>query len=385
MFESLSLLALQQYWWAIDSLLAGILVFLLFVQGGQTLIYTLGKTPIEQSIIVNSLGRKWELTFTTLVTFGGAMFASFPLFYSTSFGGAYWVWMAILFCFVIQAVAYEYRSKPSNIFGAKTYEIFLLINGVLGTVLLGAAVATMFTGSSFSVQFGNISGTEGGAISQWMVGSHGLEATLDFRNLLLGLAVFFLSRTLAILYFMNNIDSSEIVGRARKNLLINSLLFVVLFVAFIISIFLSSGFAYQEGTQVFFIEKYKYFLNFVQMPLVGILFLVGVVLVLAGIGLTLMRPNYSKGIWFSGIGVIITVFCLFLNLGYNNTSFYPSSFDLQSSISIENGSSSHYTLTAMSYVSLLVPFVLAYIWYAWKSLDSKKINEEEIRIEDHLY
>jgi len=385
MFESLSLHALQQYWWAIDSLLAGLLVFLLFVQGGQTLIYSLGKTSTEQSIIVNSLGRKWELTFTTLVTFGGAIFASFPLFYSTSFGGAYWVWMAILFCFVIQAVAYEYRSKPSNVFGAKTYEIFLLINGILGTVLLGAAVATMFTGSSFSVQFGNISNVEATPISQWMVGSHGLEATLDFRNLLLGLAVFFLSRTLAILYFYSNIDNAEIIMRARKILLINSLLFVLLFVAFVVSIFLSNGYAYQEGTQVFFLEKYKYFLNFIQMPLIGILFLTGVVLVLAGIGLTLMKPNYSKGIWFSGIGTVVTVFCLLLNIGYNNTSFYPSSFDLQSSISIENGSSSHYTLTAMSYVSLLVPFVLAYIWYAWKLIDSKKINESELKSEKHLY
>jgi cytochrome bd ubiquinol oxidase subunit II len=385
MFETYALHTLQQYWWVIDSLLAGILVFLLFVQGGQTLIYTLGKSDDEQSIIINSLGRKWELTFTTLVTFGGALFASFPLFYSTSFGGAFWVWMAILLCFVLQAVAYEFRSKPSNFLGKKTFEIFLLVNGFLGTVLLGAAVATMFTGSSFSVDFTNISQSNVGVISQWQTASHGLEATLDFRNLLLGLAVFFLARILAILYFLNNVDNPEIVSRARKSLLKNSIPFVLLFVAFVIAIFLSNGYSYNPTTQQIYLEKFKYFLNFVQMPIAGILFLLGVILVLAGIVLTFIKPDYTKGIWLSGVGTIVTVFSLFINLGFNHTAFYPSSFDLQSSITIENGSSSHYTLAAMSYVSLLVPFVLAYIWYAWKLINAKKIDKAEIKTEEHLY
>jgi cytochrome d ubiquinol oxidase subunit II len=385
MFETLSLNTLQHYWWIIDSLLAGILVFLLFVQGGQTLIYSLGKTAPEQSVIVNSLGRKWEFTFTTLVTFGGALFASFPLFYSTSFGGAYWVWMAILFCFVIQAVAYEFRSKPSNIFGQKTFEIFLFINGLLGTILLGAAVSTMFTGSKFSVDFANIATQSGEPISQWKSAAHGLEATLDFRNLLLGIAVFFLSRTLAILYFINNIDDDNIVGRARKSLAVNAVPFVLFFVAFLIAIFLSSGYAYNPATNEVYMEKFKYFLNFIQMPLVGLLFLAGVVAVLAGIALTILKPDYTKGIWFSGSGVIVTVFTLFLNLGFNNTAFYPSSYDLQSSVSIANGSSSHYTLTAMSYVSLLVPFVAAYMWYAWKAINNKKISVSELGDESHVY
>lgn len=384
MFETFSIYTLQHYWWIIDSLLGGILVFLLFVQGGQTLIYELGKTDMEQTIIVNSLGRKWEFTFTTLVTFGGAMFASFPLFYSTSFGGAYWVWMAILFCFVVQAVAYEFRSKPSNIFGKRTFEAFLLINGFLGTVLLGAAVATMFTGSQFSVDFTNISTVGGGAISQWQSAAHGLEAPLDFRNLLLGLAVFFLSRTLAILYFINNVGDSNIVSRAKTKLLANSVPFVLFFVAFVAAIFLSKGFAY-GADKVVYMEAYKYFTNFIQMPLVALLFLLGVVAVLAGIALTLIKPDFTKGIWFSGAGTIVTVFSLLLDLGFNNTAFYPSSFDLQSSISIENGSSSHYTLTAMSYVSLLVPFVAAYMWYAWKSINNKKIDAAEMNEESHAY
>jgi cytochrome d ubiquinol oxidase subunit II len=384
MFESLSLYTLQHYWWVIDSLLAGILVFLLFVQGGQTLIFALGKTEVEQTIIVNSLGRKWEFTFTTLVTFGGAMFASFPLFYSTSFGGAYWVWMAILFCFVVQAVAYEFRSKPSNIFGKRTFEAFLLINGFLGTLLLGTAVATMFTGSKFTVDFSQISLAGGGSISQWQVASHGLEATLDFRNLLLGLTVFFLARTLAILYFINNVADENIIGRARKQLLANSAPFVVFFVAFIIAIFLSSGYAY-TADKVVFLETYKYFTNFIQMPLVGVLFLLGVLSVLVGIIASIIKPDFTKGIWFSGIGTIVTVFSLFLNLGFNNTAFYPSNFDLQSSISIENGSSSHYTLTAMSYVSLLVPFVAAYMWYAWKIINKRKIGADEMSEEGHVY
>ena len=384
MFETLSLFTLQHYWWIIDSLLGGILVFLLFVQGGQTLIYEIGKTDTEQNLIVNALGRKWEFTFTTLVVFGGAFFASFPLFYSTSFGGAYWVWMAILFCFIIQAIAYEYRSKPNNFLGKRTFEVFLFINGALGSLLLGTAVATMFTGSAFSVDLTNITNEGSSAISRWETPWHGLEAVTDYRNLALGLAVFFLARTLALLYFINNINEVNINSRARKRLWFNSIPFVVLFLTFVISIFLSSGYSYVPNNGAIIIEKYKYFMNFIEMPFVGFLFVIGVLLVLSGIIISLFTKS-TKGIWLTGSGTIITVFSLFLNLGFNYTSFYPSNFDLQSSITIENGSSSKYTLTAMSYVSILVPFVAAYIFWAWKAINKKQIDANELNEEGHVY
>jgi cytochrome bd ubiquinol oxidase subunit II len=384
MFESLSQLALQHYWWIILSILAGVLVFLLFVQGGQTLIYTLGKSPMEQTILVNSLGRKWEFTFTILVVFGAGFFASFPLFYSTSFGGAYWVWMAILLCFVFQAFAYEYRSKPGNLFGKRTYEAFLLINGFGGTVLLGTAVATLFTGANFLVAMDNISADQNFTISRWMSPANGLEAVLDWRNLALGLAVFFLARVMAILYFANNVDHPEIINRIKKQLLINAIPFVVLFLAFVISMMLSDGFAYHPDTKIVFIEKYKYFKNFVEMPIVGLLFLVGVLLVLAGIAFTLLRKT-DQGIWYAAPGVVITVFSLFMILGFNNTVFYPSLFDLQSGITIENASSSHYTLTAMSYVSLFVPVVIVYMFYAWRAINNKKVDSAEMESEYHVY
>lgn len=376
MFESLSHLVLQQYWWIIMSLLGAILVFLLFVQGGQTLIYSLGKTDMERRLLVNSLGRKWEFTFTTLVTFGGAFFASFPLFYSTSFGGAYWVWMLILFAFVIQAVSYEFRSKPDNFLGAKTYEVFLFINGALGTILLGTAVATFFTGSEFSLNEMNFSKWEGAA--------RGLELALNFHNLSLGLAVLFLARVLGILYFMNNVDEEKIFGRAKKQLIYNAILFVVFFLTFVIWLMFIDGFAYNPDTKEVFYESHKYLRNFIQMPLVLILFLIGVVLVLFGIGKSILRTT-SNGIWFAGSGTILTVFALFLIAGFNNTAFYPSTFDLQSSLTIENASSSKYTLTAMSYVSLMVPFVIAYIWYAWKSINNKKIDADEMGEDIHVY
>jgi cytochrome bd ubiquinol oxidase subunit II len=384
MFGSLDLLTLQHYWWIIISLLAGLLVFLLFVQGGQTLIYTLGKTDTEQSLIVNSLGRKWEFTFTMLVVFGGAFFASFPLFYSTSFGGAYWVWMSILFCFIVQAIAYEYRSKPNNFLGKKTYEIFLFINGALGSILLGTAVATMFTGSQFSVDFANITNESDNTISQWHSSFHGFEALTDWRNPLLGVTIFFLARTLAILYFINNIDEPGILSRSKKHLWFNALPFVVLFITIVITIFVSEGYSYMPDSKLIYLEKYKYLINFVDMPIAGILFLLGVVSVLTGIAVALFT-NSLKGIWFSGIGTIITVFTLFINLGFNNTSFYPSNFDFQSSISIENGSSSKYTLVTMSYVSLLVPLVAAYMFWAWKAINNKKIDPQELNEEGHVY
>jgi cytochrome d ubiquinol oxidase subunit II len=376
MFESLSHLVLQQYWWIIISLLGAILVFLLFVQGGQTLIYTLGKTDMERRLLVNSLGRKWEFTFTTLVTFGGAFFASFPLFYSTSFGGAYWVWMLILFAFIIQAVSYEYRSKPSNFLGAKTYEAFLFINGALGTILLGTAVATFFTGSEFSVSEMNFSKWEGAA--------RGLELALNPHNFSLGLAVFFLARVLAILYFMNNIDEDNIISRTKKQLIYNTIPFLIFFLSFVIWLMFIDGFAYDPISKKVSYESFKYLHNFLQMPIVLIVFLLGVVLVLFGIGKSILKPT-TNGIWFAGSGTILTVLALFLIAGFNNTAFYPSTYDLQSSLTIENASSSKYTLKAMSYVSLMVPFVIAYIWYAWKSINNKKIDAEEMNEDIHVY
>jgi len=376
MFENLSHLALQQYWWVIISLLAGLLVFLMFVQGGQTVIYQLGKKEIERKMVVNALGRKWEFTFTTLVTFGGAFFASFPLFYATSFGGAYWVWIAILFCFIIQAVAYEFRTKPNNFLGQKTYEVFLFINGVLGTLLIGTAVGTFFTGSEFHVNEFNL--------SQWKTPFHGLEAVLNIQNISLGLAVLFLARVLGLLYLINTVENEQVLMRARKQVWYNAIPFVVFFFFFAIRLLFIEGFAVDPSSGEVYMEPNKYLHNFLQMPLVLILFLAGVLLVLWGILSSLLQGN-TRGIWFSGSGTVLTVFSLFLLAGFNNTAFYPSTFDLQSSLTIQNASSSKYTLTAMSYVSLLVPFVIAYIWYAWRSINRKRITEEEMQEESHAY
>lgn len=398
MFENMSIEFLQGYWWILVSLLAALLVFLMFVQGGQTLLYSIGKTEEQKKLLVNALGRKWEFTFTTLVTFGGAFFASFPLFYSTSFGGAYWVWMAILFAFVIQAVSYEFRSKPNNLFGSKTYEVFLFLNGLLGTILIGTAVGTFFTGSAFSVNKLNLLNLTGqsNAISQWEGPAHGLEAVLNFTNVALGLAVFFLSRVLGSLYFINNIDNDEIVKRSKKQLLINSGAFLVFFLYFLGAILLKDGFAVDPVTKMISLEPYKYLTNFLAMPVVLIIFLLGVVGVLAGIGLTLFK-ECTKGIWLSGIGTVLAVLGLFLNVGFNNTAYYPAYNTalakgspealqfMQSSLTIQNSSSSHYTLTAMSYVSLLIPFVLAYIWYAWKSINNEKLSSKELDNEHHTY
>jgi len=322
---------------------------------------------------------KWEFTFTTLVTFGGAFFASFPLFYSTSFGGAYWVWIAILFAFVIQAVSYEYRTKPNNFLGKKTFEIFLFLNGRLGTILIGTAVATFFTGSAFSVSDLNFSRWEGPA--------HGLEAALNFHNLSLGLSVFFLARVLALLYFMNNIAHSVIMERVKKQLLFNSIPFVLFFLIFLIWLLFRDGFAVNPDTKEVFIEPYKYLHNLLQKPLILIILLVGVLLVLLGIirPLTCFVKCHTKGIWAAGIGTILTVMALFFIAGFNNTAYYPSTYDLQSSLTIENSSSSKFTLTAMSIVSLLVPFVLAYIFFAWRAIDNKKITAEEIDSDSHAY
>lgn len=376
---------LQHYWWFLISLIAGILSFLLFVQGGQSMIFSLGREEKERYILVNALGRKWEYTFTTLVTFGGAFFASFPLFYSTSFGGAYWVWMAILFCFVLQAVSYEFQSKPGNIFGKTVYRGFLFINGLLGTFLLGVAIATFFTGSAFSVNKGNITDIMNPVISRWDTAWHGLEALADPRNWMLGLAVFFLARTLACLFFINRLQDEKLVNRARKFLMFNAFPFVIFFVTFVIWILTGDGFAVNPETKEVFMSDSKYLYNLIEMPVVGITFLVGVLLVLFGIFKSIINAEFSKGIFFSGIGTVITVCTLFLIAGYNNTAFYPSVTDLQSSLTIENSSSSEFTLTAMSYASLLIPFVLAYIIYAWRVLEKKRFDHKDFKEDGHIY
>lgn len=372
----ISHLFLQQYWWIIISLLASLLVFLMFVQGGQSMIFSLPVNAIQKTMIINTMGRKWEFTFTTLVTFGGAFFASFPLFYSASFGGAYWVWIAILFSFIIQAIAYEFRSKPSNILGQKTFDIFLFLNGSLGPFLIGAAVATFFTGSQFSLNEMN----QVKWANQW----HGLEALLNGRNLSLGLSVLFLSRTNGILYIINSVDDSHLVERARRKLLMNSLAFLVFFLFFVITLLISPGFAFNKDSATVSMEEFKYLHNLLQMPVVLVIFLLGVVCVLLGIFISLFRGS-TKGIWYTGIGTVLAVIALFFIAGFNGTAFYPSSFDLNSSLTITKASSSLFTLKAMMYVSFAVPFVFAYIWYAWRSINNKKITEEEIKNEVHVY
>lgn len=375
-----------QYWWFVISLLGAILVFLLFVQGGQTLIPQLGKSEIEKTMMVNSIGRKWEFTFTTLVTFGGAFFAAFPLFYSTSFGGAYWVWMIILFCFIIQAVSFEFRKKENNFLGEKTYNTFLLINGFGGTFLLGVAVGTFFTGSEFVVNKENIANPIMPIISQWTNPLHGLEALANPRNLLLGLVVLFLSRTLGSLYFINNINDQTLQERAKKALKVCGTVFVVLFVTFLTITFLADGFAVDKETGLVSMEKYKYFNNLIEMPVILAMLLIGVVLVLFGLGKTMFSKTiFRKGIWFAGIGTVMAVLSLFLIAGYNNTAYYPSIFNPQSSLTIYNSSSSLFTLKTMSIVSLIIPFVLAYIFYAWRKMDKVSITKEEMQEDGHKY
>ncbi|PKP02781.1 MAG: cytochrome C oxidase assembly protein [Bacteroidetes bacterium HGW-Bacteroidetes-6] len=341
MFETMTLFTLQQYWWLLVSVLGAALVFLLFVQGGQSLLYSIGKSEMERTMLVNSLGRKWEFTFTTLVTFGGAFFASFPLFYSTSFGGAYWLWMLVLSTFIIQAVSYEYRNKQSNVLGKKTFEWFLFLNGLIGTVSLGVAVATMFTGGNFIHNEMNF--------TSWANSYHGLEAFANPVNLALGVAVFFL--------------------------------------AFMFAIWLGDGYAYNSITGEIFTEPNKYFFNMIEAPVVGILFLLGVLMVLLGLyrGIFCFTKCNDRAIWPVGIGVFLTVLSLFFNLGYNNTVFYPSLADMQSGLTIRTASSSHFTLTAMSYVSLLVPFVAAYMIYAWRAINNKKIDKDEMESDTHVY
>lgn len=375
---------LQHYWWAVVSLLGALLVFLLFVQGGNSMLFCLGKSEEHRKIMVNSTGRKWEFTFTTLVTFGGAFFASFPLFYSTSFGGAYWLWMIILFSFVLQAVSYEFQSKAGNLLGRNTYRVFLVINGVVGPVLLGGAVATFFTGSAFIIDKGNMADTLMPVISRWANGWHGSDALANPWNVVMGLAVFFLSRILGALYFINNIADADLVARCRRSLWANTGLFLVFFLSFLVRTLVADGFAVQPETGEIYLEPYKYLHNFLAMPLVLVVFLLGVASVLWGIVRTLWKPTYDKGIWLTGIGTVLTVFALLLSVGYNDTAYYPSSADLQSSLTLANSCSSRFTLEVMAYVSILVPFVLAYIFYAWRRIDNRKIDARELE-DEHTY
>ena len=369
---------LQHYWWFLVSLLGALLVFLMFVQGANSLISSLGRTPEGMRMVLNSTGRKWEITFTTLVTFGGAFFASFPLFYSTSFGGAYWVWMLILLTFVLQAVSYEFQNKLGNILGPKTFRFFLVLNGVLGPFLIGTAVATFFNGSNFVIEKASLMDQMQPIISRWANASNGLDAVLDPWNLMLGFAVLFLARILGILYVMNNVNDEDIRSRGSVRLVGNTVAFLIFFLAFVIRTLLKDGYSLNPQSGEIFMEPFKYLNNLIAMWPLLILLLIGVVCVLYGIGRTLVSKTYVKGIWPAGIGTVLTVLVLLLIVGWNNTAYYPSNADLQSSLTIQNSCSSEFTLRTMFYVSLLIPFVLAYIAYCWYSLDKKKITKEEI-------
>lgn len=384
---------LQSYWWFLVSLLGALLVFLMFVQGANTLIFCLGKTEEERRLIINSTGRKWEFTFTTLVTFGGAFFASFPLFYSTSFGGAYWLWMIILFSFVIQAVSYEFQNKIGNFLGPKTFQICLIINGIVGPLLLGGAVATFFNGSNFLIDKGNITNHLQPVISRWANASHGLDALLDPWNVVLGLAVLMLARILGMLYIKNNIEHQQIQERCTRQLPWNALIFLLFFLPFLIRLLVKDGFstaaeagmsaAAEAGMSAvssdsITLESMKYLHNLLEMPILSALLSIGIVLVLLGIFKSSRSVQYRKGIWFTGIGTVLTVLVLLLIAGWNNTAYYPSNIDLQSSLTLANSCSSEFTLRTMAIVSLLIPFVLAYIVFAWRAIDRKRITQEEI-------
>ena len=376
---------LQHYWCFVVALLGALLVFLLFVQGANSCIRSLGWTEEGKRLVLNSTGRKWEFTFTTLVTFGGAFFASYPLFYSTSFGGAYWLWMIILFTFVVQAVSYEFQNKLGNFLGPKTFQWGLILNGLLGPLLLGGAVATFFEGSNFIIAKNNL--VDAGAItpiiSRWANASHGLDALLNPWVLVFGLAVMFLARVLGILYVMNNVNDEDIRSRGSVRLLGNAVPFVILFVAYLAHLLLKDGYAYNDEG-VIFMEPYKYLHNLLDMWYLTIILLIGVVLVLFGIGKTVWSKDYNSGLWPAGIGTVLTVLALLLCSAWNHTAYYPSTADLQSSLTMANSSSSEFTLRTMFYVSLLVPFVLAYIVYAWRAIDQKKLDKEEIQ-SDHAY
>ncbi|MBE6193862.1 MAG: cytochrome d ubiquinol oxidase subunit II [Rikenellaceae bacterium] len=368
---------LQHYWWFLIALLGGLLVFLLFVQGGNALIFLAGKSEDERQLIVNSTGRKWELTFTTLVTFGGAFFASFPLFYSTSFGGAYWVWILILVTFVFQAVSYEFQSKAGNLLGKNTFRAFLTLNGCLAPLLIGAAVGTFFTGSDFTVNKSAVGDIASPVISRWGNAWHGLEAVANPFNVEFGLLVMFLAISLGALYLINNVESSKLASQLRRALTVSFLAFLVLFLVVCYHLITMEGFAVDASGRVF-MEQGKYFTNLLQMPLVLVLLLVGAVLIVVGVVMTLWRKDFRRGIWLAGPGTTLAVMALFMVVGYNNTAYYPSVADLQSSLTLANSSSSEFTLRTMAVVSLIIPFVVAYIAYFWRQMDKKSLTTDEL-------
>lgn len=378
---------LQNYWWLLISILGALLVFLLFVQGGQTMLFGVPKQE-RRELIVNSMGRKWELTFTTLVTFGGAFFASFPLFYSTSFGGAYWLWMIILFSFVVQAVSYEFRNKPGNLYHRRTYDAFLFINGCVGCVLLGVAVSMFFFGAEFTVTRGNLLDGGNPVISRWAP-THGFEAIFNWKNLILGFAVLFLARTQAAIYMMNNIaQDNNFFQTLKKRAFVNGAIFVVFFLWFLTMLCTATGYTItsENGVTVNVTETpFKYFYNFVDLWWAGVTLLVGVVAVLYGLFKSCFSKHWTNGIFFTGIGTVLAVLALFWVAGYNDTAFYPSLLDPKSSLTIRNASSSEFTLVCMSYVSIVIPVVLAYIAYVWYSMDRKKLTPSELKSTDHKY
>ena len=372
---------LQHYWWFLIALLGGLLVFLLFVQGGNALIFLAGKDEAERELIINSTGRKWELTFTTLVTFGGAFFASFPLFYSTSFGGAYWVWILILITFVLQAVSYEFQGKAGNLLGKNAFRAFLTLNGCLAPLLIGTAVGTFFTGSQFMVDKSAVLNISAPTISRWANGWHGLEAVTEPFNVGFGLMVMLLAVALGALYMINNIDNEKLAVQLRRSLLISFSAFLLTLIFVLVQLLTMEGFAV-DASGVVVMEKYKYLHNFLQMPVVFVMFLVGAVLLVAGVALTLLKPNFKRGIWLAAPGTVLAVMALFMIAGYNNTAYYPSTYDLQASLTLANSCSSEFTLRTMAVVSLIIPFVVAYIAYFWRQMDKKSLTSDELTTTD---
>lgn len=372
---------LQHYWWFLIALLGGLLVFLLFVQGGNALIFLAGKDETERELIINSTGRKWELTFTTLVTFGGAFFASFPLFYSTSFGGAYWVWILILITFVLQAVSYEFQGKAGNLLGKNAFRAFLTLNGCLAPLLIGTAVGTFFTGSQFMVDKSAVLNISAPTISRWANGWHGLEAVTEPFNVGFGLMVMLLAIALGALYMINNIDNEKLAAQLRRSLLISFTAFLLMLIFVLVQLLTMEGFAV-DASGVVVMEKYKYLHNFLQMPVVFVMFLVGAVLLVAGVALTLLKPNFKRGIWLAAPGTVLAVMALFMIAGYNNTAYYPSTYDLQASLTLANSCSSEFTLRTMAVVSLIIPFVVAYIAYFWRQMDKKSLTSDELTTTD---
>ncbi len=372
---------LQHYWWFLIALLGGLLVFLLFVQGGNALIFLAGKDEAERELIINSTGRKWELTFTTLVTFGGAFFASFPLFYSTSFGGAYWVWILILITFVLQAVSYEFQGKAGNLLGKNAFRAFLTLNGCLAPLLIGTAVGTFFTGSQFMVDKSAVLNISAPTISRWANGWHGLEAVTEPFNVGFGLMVMLLAIALGALYMINNIDNEKLAAQLRRSLLISFVAFLLTLIFVLVQLLTMEGFAV-DASGVVVMEKYKYLHNFLQMPVVFVMFLVGAVLLVAGVALTLLKPNFKRGIWLAAPGTVLAVMALFMIAGYNNTAYYPSTYDLQASLTLANSCSSEFTLRTMAVVSLIIPFVVAYIVYFWRQMDKKSLTSDELTTTD---